>query len=266
MEKTISVYIPERLSELNIANVMVFNKAMKMEGLSNQERLFQIIANLNNLDVKDVRRLPISQVEEVGEKILNVFYNMDVTEHDNLDNLRIITIEGEEYGLEPSFEKMETGAYMDITGLLQNIDDNLHKLMAILYRPIKRKYGKLYELTPYSTERDEIKEEREKMFLSRMPYNIVRAVVNFYMVAYQKMTEAFNNSLMSPPKIGRITPSNEVAAFGWYNSIYVLSGGDFLKRTEVLLQPIDESLAFLVYNNVRNYDEAVTHQRINNSR
>jgi len=45
------------------------------------------------------------------------------------------------------------------------------------------------------------------------------------------------------------------------NAIYTLSGGDFLKRTEVLLQPIDESYSWLIYNNARIYDEVETARR-----
>jgi hypothetical protein len=52
---------------------------------------------------------------------------------------------------------------------------------------------------------------------------------------------------------------------GWFNVIYILSGGNFTKRTEVLLQPIDESFAWLVYENRRAYDEAVTINRVNKS-
>lgn len=45
------------------------------------------------------------------------------------------------------------------------------------------------------------------------------------------------------------------------NAIYSLSGGAFLHREEVLMAPINESLSWLVYENARVYDEAVTTQR-----
>ena len=69
---------------------------------------------------------------------------------------------------------------------------------------------------------------------------------------------------MTIPKVGKTTPSNEVAGHGWYNSLYALSGGDYLKITEVLLRPIDESLMFLTYKNTMSFDEAVTINRIQN--
>lgn len=46
------------------------------------------------------------------------------------------------------------------------------------------------------------------------------------------------------------------------NAVYNLAGGSFLKRIEVLLAPIDESLAWLVYESARNFDEATTYNRI----
>lgn len=69
-----------------------------------------------------------------------------------------------------------------------------------------------------------------------------------------------------PPKVSKIEASNEVAKAGWFNAIYKLSGGQFLKRTEVLLQPISEAFGWLIYESVRSYDEAVTTNLINKSK
>ena len=65
------------------------------------------------------------------------------------------------------------------------------------------------------------------------------------------------------PKIGKIEPSNEVAVFGWYNVIWALSGGDYLKQKEVLLSPISKALMWLIYDNRRQYDEATTYKSMN---
>lgn len=184
MDKSIDIYIPDSISELNIANVMVFNKVMKIEGLSDVEKVVQVIANLNDLDVNDVRKLPANVIDEIGSKIITLF-SADETEY-SLKNLKSVMIDGVKYGLEPSFSKMETGAYIDITSLLEDLENNLHKLMAILYRPIKRQYGLLYELTEYSIEPDDLKIERENLFLAKMPYNIVRALVNFLLSNMKK--------------------------------------------------------------------------------
>ena len=50
---------------------------------------------------------------------------------------------------------------------------------------------------------------------------------------------------------------------GWMNVIYKLSGGDFLTRANVLLQPINETFSWLTYENRKDYDEAETSRRIN---
>ena len=175
--KEIEIYIPEDLNEVNIASAIVFNKIMKMEGLNDFDKAVQLIADLNNIDIKDVRALPIKDVEKISIKLMSIFHN-DETEY-SLDELRVISIDGVEYGLEPNFDKIETGAYIDLTSLLPDVESNLHQIMAILYRPIVNLKNGLYVLTEYSTEDDSIKKGREDIFLKKMPYSTVRSIVNF---------------------------------------------------------------------------------------
>jgi len=74
----------------------------------------------------------------------------------------------------------------------------------------------------------------------------------------------FNSSLLEIPKVStRGKSSNTAADMGWMNVIYSLSNGEFLKRTEVLLQPIDETFTWLIYDNRRQYDEAVYYKSLN---
>lgn len=64
---------------------------------------------------------------------------------------QFIEIDGVEYGFEPNLSQMSYGAYVDITKYDSiNIDDNWAEIMSILYRPVTKKVGKLYEIQPYS--------------------------------------------------------------------------------------------------------------------
>jgi hypothetical protein len=64
---------------------------------------------------------------------------------------RIIKIGDIEYGFEPNLSTMTYGAYVDITKFNNiAIDNNWHKIMAILYRPIERKLGDNYSIKPYT--------------------------------------------------------------------------------------------------------------------
>lgn len=68
---------------------------------------------------------------------------------------RIIQIDGVEYGFEPNLSQMSYGAYLDITQWdTITIDSNWAKIMAILYRPITKKQGELYQIKPYDANVD----------------------------------------------------------------------------------------------------------------
>ena len=76
----------------------------------------------------------------------------------NYELQKFITIDGVEYGFEPNLSKMSYGAYLDISKWdTITIDDNWAKIMDVLYRPVERKVGKMYEIRPYNGEVDENK-------------------------------------------------------------------------------------------------------------
>jgi len=172
-EKELKVNIPNDLTEVNIAQMLVFDKVVKMK-VSDHEKMCQLIAAFNGLDIKDVRSIPMDTIEDLGGKILKV-----LTSGEDYPTKKIVKIKGKEYGIEPDFDKIETGAYIDLETLLRSDDLELHKIMAILYRPIKKKGFGYYKLTEYSTEDETLKKEREALFLKYMPYSIVRQTVNF---------------------------------------------------------------------------------------
>jgi len=61
---------------------------------------------------------------------------------------QLFTYNGVEYGLIPDFERLITNEYLDIE-LYENDLSNIHRLMAVLYRPVTSSYGKLYEIEKY---------------------------------------------------------------------------------------------------------------------
>jgi hypothetical protein len=157
---------------------MVFDKIQRIEGLSDYEQMVQLIAAMSEVDIDVVRAIPYVDIENIYATYTPLFTEMSEKEYD-ISEVRIIEIDGVDYGLEPNFNKMETGAFIDLGDLMQDPIGNMHKIMAILYRPVIKSRQLLYSITPYSTEDDRIKEAREELFLHAMPYSVARAVVNF---------------------------------------------------------------------------------------
>lgn len=83
-----------------------------------------------------------------------------------------------EYGLEQDFTKLAWGAWVDLEVYSsENISDNIHKLMSILYRPITKWKGKKYEIEPYDA--DTIN-ERAEIFLD-LPISYWFHVSDFFL-------------------------------------------------------------------------------------
>ena len=62
---------------------------------------------------------------------------------------------GVEYGFHPNLSKIEYGAYIDMCKYVgDGITEDWSKVMAILYRPITKKVGKLYDVANYTGEEE----------------------------------------------------------------------------------------------------------------
>jgi hypothetical protein len=66
---------------------------------------------------------------------------------------RYITIDGVEYGFEPNLSNMAYGAYVDISKYETiGVDEKWAEIMSILYRPVIKKQGALYDTKVYDGE------------------------------------------------------------------------------------------------------------------
>jgi hypothetical protein len=70
---------------------------------------------------------------------------------EKFDLIPFVDINGIKYGFEPNLSEIAYGAYVDISKYEElAINENWEKIMAILYRPVTKEIGKLYEIAPYS--------------------------------------------------------------------------------------------------------------------
>ena len=60
------------------------------------------------------------------------------------------TLNGQEYGFIPSLEDITYGEFVDLDSYMSDTQ-NLHKTMAVLYRPVTQKSGKRYDIEPYES-------------------------------------------------------------------------------------------------------------------
>lgn len=57
--------------------------------------------------------------------------------------------DGVEYGFIPNLSKITAGEFIDLDNYLSEEPKQLHKICAILYRPVTKSFGKNYEIAKY---------------------------------------------------------------------------------------------------------------------
>jgi len=107
---------------------------------------------------------------------------------------------GRDYAFIEDVRDMETGAFVDIDQMTTGdaYAENLHKIMAILYRPVDAKIGKNYRLKSYVTEQPRERAERQAVFLKHMTLDVVRGAAGFFLAVMRKSLNISNNSFPIP--------------------------------------------------------------------
>ena len=156
-----------------------------------------LLSMLLSVPANELKDLPLNQMEFVQAYLLS-----QMTETSLKDELyNVFTYNGVEYGLENDWSKLAWGAWMDMEVFSsENIEDNIHFLMAILYRPIiERKNGK-YKISPYKA--DEI-EDRAYMF-RQLPVKYWFGASSFFFLTATIYTRNMNHSLMWTNKMNKM--------------------------------------------------------------
>lgn len=142
--------MPTDWSSVSLSKYLALQK--DLENYKDDEKAIKaaLYYHICDVDARLLSKLDSETIKNIDED-LNAF--MNDAEH-NLQPK--ITIGDTEYGFEPDLSRMSYGAYLDISSYETfTIDDNWAKIMDILYRPIKKKQGGLYEIEEYSVRDDD---------------------------------------------------------------------------------------------------------------
>ena len=179
----------------------------QFQRLQNKEDLYKtsppdLLSLFLNVPVNELKDLPLNQMEFVQTYLMS-----QMTESSLKDELyNVFTHNGIEYGLENDWSKLAWGAWMDMEVFSsEKIEENIHLIMAILYRPItERKNGK-YKISPYKA--DEI-EDRAYEF-RQLPIKYWFGASSFFFLTATIYTSNIKSSLMWTNK------TNQMIMKGW---------------------------------------------------
>jgi len=136
----IEIDIPSNLSEISLDRYQKY--MVTLNNSDDKEFVFQkMIEIFCGLELKEVVKMKASTVIELVQHFDKLFN--EKTKFKNRFKLN-----GVEFGFIPDLEEISWGEYIDIES---NIGDfqNIHKALAVMYRPIVKEVKGKYEIEPY---------------------------------------------------------------------------------------------------------------------
>lgn len=161
------VILPENISEITLEQYQRYVKLCKREDLD--------IVDFNKRKIEIFAKIPFRKINlkvRDYEFILNQIETALNTEAKFVNRFKLNNIE---FGFIPNFDNVTLNELIDVEAY-QDDDENLHKLMAILFRPVVGKdLFKNYIIEDYNGT------DKYSELMKQMPMNIVNGALGFFL-------------------------------------------------------------------------------------
>lgn len=206
--------IPTHLKEIKLAQYQKFLKIAKENEESEflHQKMVQIFCGIDLKDVANIKRKDVASITSN----LGVLFNSD---HKLVERFKM---GGIEFGFIPNLDDMTQGEYVDLDNYITNWEE-MHKAMAVLYRPIKTKIGDKYQIEEYNgsiTYSD---------VMRHAPLDVVLGAVVFFYHLGNELLKSTLNYLEENPKITDIVNKHNLENGGDGIALSMLSLKEMLE-------------------------------------
>lgn len=137
----LELLIPTSLNEIPLKHYQDFRKTA--DGSNDPEFISEkMISLFCGIELKDIVKIKATDLNDMVEHFNRLFTEKTPFQH----RFKIGDIE---FGFIPDLENISWGEYIDAEKYLSGWE-NMHKAMAVLYRPITKKKGDKYEIMEYT--------------------------------------------------------------------------------------------------------------------
>jgi hypothetical protein len=136
----IEVIIPNDLSEITLDQ---YQRFLKIQENNTDEKFLtsKMIEIFCGIKLPEVLKMRVNDVALITNILTEMFENIPQL-------VQRFKMNGVEYGFIPDLDDMSLGEYIDLDTYLGDWE-NIHRAMAVLYRPIKNKSGNRYNIKDY---------------------------------------------------------------------------------------------------------------------
>ena len=160
----IKINIPESLHDITLGQYQDYLEAQEKIDDDYQlgSRMIEIFCNI---PVKDVFQFRMSHITNIQKTLIKIF------EHKTETLINRFKVHDIEFGFIPSLDEMTFGEYVDIDTYIKDWKQ-MHKAMAVLYRPIEAKYDDRYNIV--------VSDGEETDIMKDMPLSVCFSSIVFF--------------------------------------------------------------------------------------
>jgi len=172
--------IPTLLNDITVSEYLKFIEVNK-EDADEEFLIHKTISIFCGISMKEVLTIDAQEAQDIALEIYAVL-------NQRVDFVDRFELNGVKYGFIPNLEDLSLGEYIDLETYLKE-QKNLHKVAAVMYRPIVKEYKELYDIEGYNSDL------KAQEAMKQAPIGIIsQAVVFFYNIANELLTD-LNRSL-----------------------------------------------------------------------
>jgi hypothetical protein len=137
----VTINVPDSLRQITLQQYQKFIKINTEENQNTHFLLQKMVEIFCDIDLKDIAKIKYTDVQNIVQHLNKVF---DV----KTDLVKTFELNGVKFGFIPQLDDMTLGEYIDLDTYLGDWD-NMHKAMAVLYRPIEQERKGKYMIREY---------------------------------------------------------------------------------------------------------------------
>jgi hypothetical protein len=165
------ITIPTDMKEITLGQWMQFTAMTKDIDDDEVFLMEKTIEILCNIPLQTVRKISFNSVTHMFKVLTEIF--------DEVPNFeRKFVMDGVEYGFIPQLDDISFGEYVDLDTFLTD-ENNLHKAMAVLYRPVNQTLSDQYLIEDYDPSR------QKKM--KQMPVYYALGALGFFLTLKKEL-------------------------------------------------------------------------------
>ena len=176
----VNLRIPTSLNEITLGQYQEFVKLEQelkdSTDVSIQLKMIEIFCSVPEAVVRSMKATDIAEICE----IINTMFDTDS------QLISKFALTGVDYGFLPELDNMSFGEYMDLDTFIGD-NDNLHRALNVLFRPIKLNKGSRYIIEDYEPNDSELAKD--------FPLDVVLGAIVFFYTLGKDLSTVMLNSL-----------------------------------------------------------------------